>query len=82
MKSIGIVVVCMLIFGSGCGIDQNKRYCPKANEWLTDEEMATRDFKIVSWKGHEYVTYISGHVFGLTHNPDCPCKTNKTEVVQ
>ena len=36
--------------------------------------------------GHEYVIYSvpvgNGTDSGITHSPNCSCKTNKTEVVQ
>ena len=34
-----------------------------------------REIVEIEYKGHQYFQYK----YSIEHNPDCPCKTNKTE---
>ena len=84
------VLVCGIFIGGGIhSTISSQMYKTDKRRKVPVESVYDSQFTGFEWKGHKYLkyagydTHYGTHVFNaLLHDPDCPCKTNRVEVVE
>lgn len=76
------------IFGKEAGTIKvtTKNKTPDDTQCFKEVADISKNCAYGKFDGHEYVIYSipngNGTDSGITHSPDCPCKTNRVEIVQ
>ena len=78
IEIFGYIAIGMLIGSILCHIGMN------VNKASAAESVHDSHFTGFEWKGHNYLRYsdYNTHTYTLLHDPNCPCMTNKVEVIQ
>ena len=75
------VLVCGILMGAVMhGTFSRQKYKTDARRKAPIESVCDSGFYGFEWRGHKYLKYGGSTSPSVLHDPDCPCKTNKTEV--
>lgn len=87
MKNNDLMIIYVLVSGFLIGVTiygafSSQKYKPDAKEKTSIKSVYDSKFTEFEWRGHKYLKYGNPANLSVLHDPDCPCITNKVEVVQ
>ena len=87
MKEDKFMILYVLVLGFLIGVViygalSSQKYKSDAKGKTLIKSVYDSKFTEFEWRGHKYLKYGNPANLSVLHDPDCPCKTNRVEVVQ